>query len=402
MKPGFNVPRYVQDGIRKAAASLQFSAHHTVDYDFRSFSTSACVAVIYQITLREEPREVTLLCKVPPADADDTVLALFEREVFVYQQLLPTFVQFQQEHDILPSAEEYVYGPACYYGHFNFQRREGLLILEDVGRRLFGNRNKFEPIDYDSGRLAMVQLGRFHAVSLALKEQHPELFARFQQLEDVSRDQVTNMEGFRDTMNTSFDQAIDTLNIHETVKKEKLTKLRDSFVEELKIIADSELSEPFCVVCHGDFSASNLMYSYNSGFPNRLIMLDWQLAKYGSPALDFMHFMFLSTDESFRRNHYDNMLQTYHNALRDHLERLGGDHATERFPLTTLMRLIKTQAKYAVTVAVLHVPLMMAIGGEAAGEENGEEGRGNGEGIDGRYQARMSGLLKDAFRLGYL
>lgn len=263
MKPGFNVPRYVQDGIRKAAASLQFSAQHTVDYDFRSFSTSACVAVIYQITLREEPREVTLLCKVPPADADDTVLALFEREVFVYQQLLPTFVQFQQEHDILPSAEEYIYGPACYYGHFNFQRREGLLILEDVGRRLFGNRNKFEPIDYDSGRLAMVQLGRFHAVSLALKEQHPELFARFQQLGDVSRDQVADMEGFRDTMNTSFDQAIDTLNIHETVKKEKLTKLKDSFVEELKIIADSELSEPFCVVCHGDFSACNLMYSYN-------------------------------------------------------------------------------------------------------------------------------------------
>lgn len=257
------MPRYVQDGIRKAAASLQFSAQHTVDYDFRSFSTSACVAVIYQITLREEPREVTLLCKVPPADADDTVLALFEREVFVYQQLLPTFVQFQQEHDILPSAEEYIYGPACYYGHFNFQRREGLLILEDVGRRLFGNRNKFEPIDYDSGRLAMVQLGRFHAVSLALKEQHPELFARFQQLGDVSRDQVADMEGFRDTMNTSFDQAIDTLNIHETVKKEKLTKLKDSFVEELKIIADSELSEPFCVVCHGDFSACNLMYSYN-------------------------------------------------------------------------------------------------------------------------------------------
>ncbi|EDS30884.1 Juvenile hormone-inducible protein [Culex quinquefasciatus] len=395
MKPGFNVPRYVQDGIRKAAASLQFSAQHTVDYDFRSFSTSACVAVIYQITLREEPREVTLLCKVPPADADDTVLALFEREVFVYQQLLPTFVQFQQEHDILPSAEEYIYGPTCFYGHFNFQRREGLLILEDVGRRLFGNRNKFEPIDYDSGRLAMVQLGRFHAVSLALKEQHPELFARFQQLGDVSRDQVADMEGFRDTMNTSFDQAIYTLNIHETVKKEKLTKLKDSFVEELKIIADSELSEPFCVVCHGDFSASNLMYSYNSGFPNRLIMLDWQLAKYGSPALDFLHFMFLSTDER----------TTTH--CGDHLERLGGDHATERFPLTTLMRLIKTQAKYAVTVAVLHVPLMLAIGGEsgAAGEENGEEGRAHGlggEGFDGRYQARMSGLLKDAFRLGYL
>lgn len=261
------VPRYVQDGIKKAASSLQFSSNFTVDYDFRTGSySSGCVSVVYQITLREEPREVTLLCKVPPPDADETLLALFEREVFVYQRLLPTFVQFQQEHDILPGTEEFIYAPACHYGYFDAKRREGLLILEDVGRRMFGNRKKYDPIDYDHGRLAMIQLGRFHAVSLALKEQHPELFECFQQLEDAAKNRVMSLDGFKETMELSFDQAIETLSVHELTKKDKLNRLKLSFVEELNMAADSELTEPFCVVCHGDYSSSNVMFRYNVSY----------------------------------------------------------------------------------------------------------------------------------------
>ncbi|XP_053697868.1 uncharacterized protein LOC128744709 [Sabethes cyaneus] len=409
MKPNRDIPGYVQDGIRKVARILQFGNQFTVDYDFRSDShySSAAVSARYQITLREELRELTLLCKVPPPDADDTLLALFEREVFLYQQLLPTFAQFQQERDIAPASAEFVFAPVCYYAYCDTRKREGILIMEDAGRRMFGNRNKYKPIDYDHGRLAMIQLGRFHAVSLAMREQHPEIFERFQRLEDVTGDRVMASDGFRETMDLSFRHAIGTLSVHETVKKEKLNKLKDTFVEELKTIADSELSEPFCVICHGDYSASNIMYSYNGGFPHRLVMLDWQLAKYGSPALDFLHYMFISTDESFRRLHYDNMLQTYQNALRDHMERLGGDNATERFPLTTLMRLIRSQAKYAVTLAVLHIPLMITCAGEEEEEapdgkvarENGTRGSGS---YDAVYQERMHGLLKDIFRLGYM
>lgn len=406
MTTELKVPRYVQDGIKKAAGSLQFSSNFTVDYDFRTGSySSGCVSVVYQITLREEPREVTLLCKVPPTDADETVLSLFEREVFVYQSLLPTFVQFQEEHDILPGTEEFIYAPTCHYAYFDAKRSEGLLILEDVGRRMFANKRKYEPIDYDHGRLAMIQLGRFHAVSLAFKDQHPELFECFQQLEDATKNRVMSMDGFKDTMELSFEQAIRTLSVHEVTKKDKLNRLRLNFVEELSMVADSELTEPFCVVCHGDYSSSNVMYRYNGGFPNRLVMLDWQLAKYGSPALDFLHFMFLSTDESFRRNHYDNMLQTYHSALMGHLERLGGENATERFPLTSLMRLIKTQAKYAVTLAVLNIPMTIFKAAEEAGQEDAiekENGNRISETTDVKYHARMNGFLKDVFRLGYL
>lgn len=113
--------------------------------------------------------------------------------------------------------------------------------------------------------------------------------------------------------------------------------------------------------------------------------------------MDFLHFMFLSTDESFRRLHYDNMLQTYHGALRDHLERLGEHNATERFPLTTLMRLIRSQAKYAVSLAVLHIPMTIINARRDSGEDESVS-----EGVETGYQTRMNGLLRDMFRLGYI
>ncbi|XP_058118038.1 uncharacterized protein LOC131289338 [Anopheles ziemanni] len=427
MKGGLEIPDYVLHALAGVAQHLGYiSGQHTMDYDFRSGANNrTVVSVFYRVTFREEPRETTVLCKVPPPGADETLLTLFEREVFVYGKLLPAFEQFQRtRHELLASqskastdSEEQVvaFAPRCYHAHCDVKKGEGIIVLEDVSRRGFSNRHKFEPMDYDHARLAMVQLGRFHAISLALKQQQPELFEQYRHMGDVTRERVLQMEGFEQTMEQAFESAIATLNPGDVGRREKLARLRGSFAEELQNISDAALSEPFCVVCHGDFAADNMMFSYNGGFPNRLILLDWQLAKYGSPALDFVQTIFLSTDESFRRNHYDNMLQTYHNALMSHLERFGDDSATEWFPLTVLMRLIKLQARQALVLGLLHIPLTVASE-EAAVANTGDEPdavetdeqREDSRSIDisdvgdAKYQTRMVGLLKDVFRLGYL
>ncbi|XP_049537412.1 uncharacterized protein LOC125952150 [Anopheles darlingi] len=428
MKEGtLNIPDYVRDALLNVAQKLGFTVgQHTVDYDFRvNGGNRSVVSVFYRVTFREEPREATVLCKVPPPGADNTLLALFEREAFVYGKLLPAFEQFQRtsqqgdgasDTEGEPKPKEETLGedtvsfaPRCYHAHCDVKKAEGIIIMEDVLRRGFSNRQKFEPMDYDHARLAMLQLGRFHALSLALKQQQPELFEQYRYMTDVTRERVLGCEGFAETMHLAFDSAMATLNPGDATKREKLVRLRDGFVEELQTINDTTQSDAFCVVCHGDFSADNMMFSYNGGFPSRLVMLDWQLAKYGSPALDFVQAVFLSTDDSLRRNHYDNMLQTYHHSLLSHLERLGDVRATEWFPLTVLMRLIKVQARQALVLGMLHIPL--AIASKEASENESpetEEQREDSCSVnisdtdDAKYQTRMAGLLKDVFRLGYL
>uniref|UniRef100_A0A9I3FGL8 CHK kinase-like domain-containing protein n=1 Tax=Anopheles epiroticus TaxID=199890 RepID=A0A9I3FGL8_9DIPT len=420
MKSSLNIPEYVRDALAGVAQRLGFTLNqHSVDYDFRAFENNrSVVSVLYRVTFREEPREVTVLCKVPPLEADDTLLALFEREVFVYGKLLPALEQFQRTRQAAETAntsstsEEDLslpFAPSCYHAHCDAKKGEGIIVLEDVQRRGFSNRHKFEPMDYDHARLAMVQLGRFHATTLALKKHQPELFEQYRYMGNVTGERVLAMEGFEQAMEQAFEAASATLNQADVGRREKLARLRGCFAEELQNISDTELSEPFCVVCHGDYAGDNMMFSYNGGFPNRMVMLDWQLAKYGSPALDFVHAVFLSTDEAFRRNHYDNMLQTYHNALLNHLERLGDDSATEWFPLTVLMRLIKLQARQALVLGLLHIPLTVASEEAAlAAEDETDEGREDSSSVrisdtsDAKYQSRMAGLLKDVFRFGFL
>ncbi|XP_058058524.1 uncharacterized protein LOC131209464 [Anopheles bellator] len=423
------VPEYVRDALAGVAQKLGFvGGLHAVEYDFRPGSDNrSVVSVFYRVVFREEPREATVLCKVPPPGADGSVFALFEREAFVYGKLLPAFEQFQRsasashqpqnggtsDAKVKETAEdELFFAPRCYHAHCDVKKGEGIIILEDVRKRGFSNRHKFAPMDYDHARLAMVQLGRFHAISLALKQQQPELFEQYRYMGDVTRESgLLGMDGFNQTMQLAFESAMATLNPADGSKREKLTRLRDGFADELRSINDTSLSEPFCVVCHGDFAGENMMFSYNGGFPSRLALLDWQLAKYGSPALDFVQAIFLSTDDSLRRNHYDNMLQTYHHALISHLERLGDERATEWFPLTVLMRLIKVQARQALVLGLLHIPLAVASE-EAATHETAEpetdEQREDSCSVrisdtdDAKYQTRISGLLKDVFRLGYL
>uniref|UniRef100_A0A182NQG5 CHK kinase-like domain-containing protein n=1 Tax=Anopheles dirus TaxID=7168 RepID=A0A182NQG5_9DIPT len=419
MKSALTIPEYVKEALASVAQKLGFTGgQHSVDYDFRPTEDArSVVSVFYRVTFREEPREVTVLCKVPPPEADDTVLALFEREVFVYGKLLPAFEQFQRSRQealvkagtTVEHEESVAFGPLCYHAHCDVKKGEGIIVLENVQSRGFTNRHKFQPMDYDHARLAMMQLGRFHAISLALKKQQPELFEQYRYMGDVTGERVLTMDGFEEAMDQAFESASATLNPGDVGRREKLARLRGCFAEELQNISDTALSEPFCVVCHGDYAGDNMMFSYNGGFPNRMILLDWQLAKYGSPALDFVHTVFLSTDESFRRNHYDNMLQTYHNALMSHLERLGDDSATEWFPLTVLMRLTKLQARQALLLGMLHIPLTVASE-EAAAAEEGEtnEEREDSSSVqisdtsDAKYQTRMVGLLKDVFRLGFL
>uniref|UniRef100_A0A182MGV9 CHK kinase-like domain-containing protein n=1 Tax=Anopheles culicifacies TaxID=139723 RepID=A0A182MGV9_9DIPT len=398
------------NALASVAQKLGFiSNQHLVDYDFRANKNNrSVVSIFYRVTFREEPREVTVLCKVPPPDADDTMLAMFEREVFVYGKLLPAFEVFQRtKWEGTPEGsaveeEMLSFGPLCYHAHCDVKKGEGIIILEDVQRRGFTNRHKFEPMDYDHARLAMMQLGRFHATSLALKKQQPELFEQYRYMGDVTRERVLAMEGFEQAMEQAFESASATLNPGDVGRREKLARLRGSFAEELQNISDTALSEPFCVVCHGDYAGDNMMFSYNGGFPNWMVLLDWQLAKYGSPALDFVHTVFLSTDESFRRNHYDSMLQTYHNALVNHLERLGDDSATEWFPLTVLMRLVKLQARQALVLGMLHIPLTVASEeATALAEDETDESREDSSSVqisdttDAKYQSRMAGLLKD-------
>lgn len=58
-----------------------------------------------------------------------------------------------------------------------------------------------------------------------------------------------------------------------------------------------------------------------------IALVDWQLCRYCSPALDLLY-LFGLTDKALRDKHYEQLLRTYHSALSRTISRLGSDPDT--------------------------------------------------------------------------
>lgn len=81
---------------------------------------------------------------------------------------------------------------------------------------------------------------------------------------------------------------------------------------------------PLATLCHGDCWTNNFLYKYDGN--NDIVetcLVDFQLIRYGSPALDIANLIFCCTDKLQRQNHMTTFLETYSVSLASALKTLG-------------------------------------------------------------------------------
>lgn len=182
-----------------------------------------------------------------------------------------------------------------------------------------------EPITYEHSRLFVSAIGKFHAISFAIKDQQPE---KFKQLTELVYEHY--WVDFEKGMGKTYDYVCGLLK--ECLKEEKRYDLLEKYDKALgdnvratvKKLVPGASAEPYAVICHGDMTSNNTMFSKNSQEkPVRIQLIDWQLSWYASPVIDLVIFMFFSTTKQFRDQHYDELLKIYHASLTDLLTRLN-------------------------------------------------------------------------------
>lgn len=152
---------------------------------------------------------------------------------------------------------------------------------------------------------------------------------------------------------------------------------------------------------------------FQRGNPRHLCLLDWQISRYASPVLDICYFLFQCTDSALRAQHFDNLVQGYHIALRKQVELLGSD-VNQILPFTALLREMKSKAKFALSTALFVIPMMCTANEELPDMNEMVETLSKGEvSEDGGmfqmtsktevlYKTRMSGIVRDMYKKGYL
>lgn len=143
-----------------------------------------------------------------------------------------------------------------------------------------------------------------------------------------------------------------------------------------------------------------------------ITLLDWQLSRVSSPAMDISLFLFSSTNKSLRDKHLDEFLQIYYASFASILQTLGSDPDV-LYPEAELQRQLRQFGIHGVTQSPVLVPLIIADSSECPNyddlAENMSEGAidtGSMKHLNGakvkEFGQRMNDMLDDARRYGWL
>jgi aminoglycoside phosphotransferase (APT) family kinase protein len=372
-----------------------------------------------RVTIKEQDKKLVVLAKIPPSSkqARESMksMKLFEREVFVYNVLLPEYVKFQKDNRITKSQGFFNF-PKIYHASYDEARDDSIIVMEDLRKSGHEMWSKFVPINYEHTKLLMTALGRLHAISFGLRVKKPELFEQFRKLHNHFSENFADNE-MDQFLKSSMMQAMETLDPEDTKSRQKMTKLMENLKAATIDVASSEIAEPFSVISHGDCWTNNYLYHYKKkGMPDDIVLIDWQLTRCCSPVIDLAYFFFICTDHILRAKHFDELLGIHHHALTDLLEHLGGDAMTQ-FPFTALLRQIKKFGKFGVVMAAFIVPMLQTksedlVDFDFVMEQMKSENQevmdemmrkfNDKMGGSNEYTSRMRGIIHDAVRYGYL
>lgn len=212
--------------------------------------------------------------------------------------------------------------PKCY--RFVDEEPSECILLEDLSVSGFTIIDRHtQSITVDHVRLIMQSLGKFHAISFALKDQQPEKFNEYaSKLDEIFiRRSDPHLRAFFNNQSESVFKVVSGENDAHLLAKVK--KLYEQ--EAIDIAADClelKSTDGATVISHGDAWQNNTMFRYDKdGKPIEISLIDWQISRHSSPIIDIVYYMFCCTTKELRDAHYEHFLKVYHESLSIHIRR---------------------------------------------------------------------------------
>lgn len=260
------LPDYITKALHKIAKQANF-----VSYDFDTKSATnhgdnfggSLLAVTVNGTCtvdgKDVPKALHLVCKLTPTNENRQEVFIsklaFEREIYVYAKLLPILVAFQREKG-LSDDESFLVFPKIYASEVDTETGAFILIMENLRAKNFEMWSKDRAIPLEHELLVMNELGKFHGISIAMKDQRPTEFAQFKKLTDIFG--VFLQGKMKSFIYKSIKQATDVL----VNPKHKQIMENFDHVSSIERLFSSEYSDKFGVISHGDCWNNNFMFRY--------------------------------------------------------------------------------------------------------------------------------------------
>ncbi|XP_060523959.1 uncharacterized protein LOC132700567 [Cylas formicarius] len=283
---------------------------------------SDILAVTVKYRLRNEPhiQNLSFVIKLLPQDPFSRYFvtqAQFDlREIKFYTQIVPDLESFGQkvlENDTTAEPNSLPV-PKCFYAHYSPAQTEpepsppeSVLVLENAKPHGYLSADFRGGLSLRQALAAMESIAQFHALALAFKvsenkhlsERYPFLFKApqashsYQQLVERGLPQLLKFLESK----TEMGEILSALNNIRPYTKEMMENLLAP-------------QEPMALITHTDFWCNNLMFRENEESCECLI-LDWQMVTYSRPTNDLALLIVSSLAADVRRQHTDQLLDSY-------------------------------------------------------------------------------------------
>ncbi|PSN54458.1 hypothetical protein C0J52_06682 [Blattella germanica] len=279
----------------------------------------------------------------------------FFNETLLYTEVVPNIEKFVKTRGQSISPDYDVF-PKCYYA--NCTEEEGVVVLEDLRPHGFSVCEERVVLDYDHCLILIEALGRFHAISYAMKEITPSSF--FPIMQKFKQFDMGEGDFFKITLS----RVTTYLERTQELDMDTFNRFKERIKEPMKMyLSLLEPQEPLAVLCHGDFCRNNVFFKYdNDKKPIDVKFFDFQAAKYASPAIDLTFFIFMNTTSDFRNKHLNTMLTAYHRALLHSLVSILGRSEEElgaKYPFELFQKEFRDYAYYGLMICSFFLPQML-------------------------------------------
>lgn len=265
-----SLPRFIADHLHRIAKEEGFVDGYDVKHECGSKPGDGYNAEMLSIKLvgnrrtqsngAFEQEELAMIFKLQPGSSDRQATCgsafVFRQEVQMYGVILPALVAFQSEHGV---AEDISFTgfPKC-YGAFHVEgSSESMIIMEDLRASGYEMWPKHKSTDFESVRRVMEQIGRLHGLSIAIRDQKPEVFETFQALPPIIID-FYESPGISLFIQSCLKQTLSLMDTAQDVADcERFVRdFREIYMSGL----DVELLGNHGVMSHGDSWLNNLMF----------------------------------------------------------------------------------------------------------------------------------------------
>lgn len=207
------------------------------------------------------PESLAVICKTLPTNKNRMKMFnnvdAFEREVYFYNKILPVLETFQKKRLTNYEKDGFVAYPKCYVA--TRIDNQIIIILEDLKTSGYVTWNRDNNLSIETVSMIMKELGKFHALSFALRDQCPEIMEEF--TNDMNDMIVLMFNDFYGKITRqAFNVAIEIVD--DPVALSVLTELREIFIQLMEDILRKNKSGAFGVIGHGDFYENNILFRF--------------------------------------------------------------------------------------------------------------------------------------------